>query len=449
MTGLLELRHQVQALVKAEQYSQALPIAQKLWDEAQPKDKWDGFNLAKCLRKIGRSEAALPVCQSVRSLDSHFAVINNLEGWCEYDIHVKPLQNAGDTPEEDGDEAGTGIDQAIAAVDRVLAQTKQEKFSPFTWMVLTISKLLVASGGEERARQALSYLDRLSPQLLETPKLSPILKPKDGTVSASEYENYALRRCKALLYAAEYAKCIDFANSELTAFPTRMGAYDIWLSYYRAKAFGLSGQADAACKELRRLVSMKPEWYMEHQIAEMEFQQGNVEQSWLSCVKASTMTGKAGAKVKLFTLMARVLDAKGDRDCARNHLLLHIALQREVGGRIREDVRELAISHQIECTEGKLEVQPSSTYMRELRPFWGQQMTGGRPRSLGRVKSLLDDRAGFIKTDDGTDIYFQLRDFEGPRSALAPGTKVSFTIVDSFDRKKGKASSRAELVRTA
>jgi cold shock CspA family protein len=87
--------------------------------------------------------------------------------------------------------------------------------------------------------------------------------------------------------------------------------------------------------------------------------------------------------------------------------------------------------------------------MRELRPFWGQQMTGGRPRSLGRVKSLLDDRAGFIKTDDGTDIYFQLRDFEGPRSALAPGTKVSFTIVDSFDRKKGKASNRAELVRTA
>ncbi len=333
-------------------------------------------------------------------------------------------------------------------MDRILALTKQEKFSPFTWVVLTISKLLVASGGEEKARQALSYLNRLNPQLLEAPKPSPFVKPKEGAVSASESETYALRRCKALLFAGEFAKCIDFANSELVAFPTRMGAYDIWLSYYRARAFGSSGQTDAACKELRRLVSMKPEWYMEHLIAEMEFQQGNVEQSWLSCVKASTMTGKPGAKVRLFILMARVLDAKGDRDCARKHLLLHIALQKEVGGRIREDVRELATSHQINCTEGKSEVQPSSAYMRELQPFWGQQMTGGRPRSLGRVKSLFDDRAGFIKTDDGTDIYFQLRDFEGPRSALAPGTKVSFNIVDSFDRKKGKASSRAELVRT-
>jgi tetratricopeptide (TPR) repeat protein len=442
------MRQRVQTLVKAEQYSQALPIAQKLWDEGQPRDKWDGFSLAKCLRKTGQSEAALAVCQSVRSLDSHFAAIDNLEGWCEYDIHIKPLQNAGDTPEEEGDEANTGLDQAIAAVDMILALTKQEKFSPFTWVVLTISKLLVASGGEEKARQALSYLDRLNTQLLEAPKLVPFLKPKEGAVTASEYETYALRRCKAFLYAGEYAKCIAFANSELKSFPTRMGAYDVWLSYYRAKAFGASGEPEAACKELRRLVSMKPEWYMEHLIAEMEFQQGNVEQSWLSCVKASTMTGKPGAKIKLFTLMARVSDAKGDRDCARNHLLLHIALQNEVGGRIREDVRELAISHQIECTAGKFEVQPSSAYMRELRPFWAQQMTGSRPRSLGRVKSLLDDRAGFIKTDDGTDLYFKLRDFEGPRSALVPGTKVSFIVVDSFDQRKGKASSRAEMVRT-
>ncbi len=202
MTAFLEMRQQVQTLVKAEQYSQALPIAQKLWDDGQPRDKWDGFNLAKCLRKTGQSEAALAACQSVRSLDSHFAAIDNLEGWCEYDIHIKPLQNAGDTPEEEGDEANTGIDQAIAAVDRFLALTRQEKFSPFTWVVLTISKLLVASGGEEKARQALSYLDRLNPQLLEAPKPSPFLKPKEGAVSASESETYALRRCKALLYAA-------------------------------------------------------------------------------------------------------------------------------------------------------------------------------------------------------------------------------------------------------
>jgi len=85
--------------------------------------------------------------------------------------------------------------------------------------------------------------------------------------------------------------------------------------------------------------------------------------------------------------------------------------------------------------------------LRALQPFWREEMARNAPRASGKIKTLLEDRAGFIHADDGSDIYFQTRDILGSRSALKPGTKVTFTTVDSFDRKKGKVSSRAEQVR--
>jgi tetratricopeptide (TPR) repeat protein len=450
---LSEKRDEVKRLHKANRHAEALPIARMLWQETEPKDKWDGFYFATCLRKTGQSETALEVCGAVRLLDPAFVQINNLQGWCEYDLHIKPSLKEDEVPDESGD-ANANVENAVLAANRVIALTKQEKFSPYTRVVLGVSKLLLSSGGQERARQSLSFLDRLTPELLETP--TSFVKPKEVGFRATEtkdyaleHEDYSLRRCKALLLACEFTKCIDFAKSQLTSFPSKIGRYDVWLAYYKAKALASSGHHEEACVEGRQLVSIKPEWYIEHLIAENEFRQNNMEAAWASCLRAATMTGKLASKVNLVTLMARVLEAKGNNEEARRHLLLHVALEAELGGTIREETRALAVKLGLQSADRKIPAENSSYYLKALQPFWREEMGRNIPRLPGRIKSLLGETAGFVRSADGQDFYFKVRDFLAPRGALTLGSQVTFTVVDSFDPVKGKASQRAEQIRLA
>ena len=68
-------------------------------------------------------------------------------------------------------------------------------------------------------------------------------------------------------------------------------------------------------------------------------------------------------------------------------------------------------------------------------------------RQTGTVKSHLSNGfGGFIAVDGQDDLYFSTP--RGSQDSLPLiGTKVSFIIVQAFDKKKNKASTRAEKVR--
>ncbi len=290
--------------------------------------------------------------------------------------------------------------------------------------------------------RALTFLDHLDPESLQKPSIFP-----KATDPASESEDYALRRCKALLYSNQFARCIEFADSQLKMFPRKIGKYDVWIAYYRCKALASSGQHKQAVEQLRLLVKIKSEWYIEHLIAENEFLQKNLEEAWSSCVRAAVMPESPSLKVKVFALMARVLEAEGKQDEAMRHLQLYMALQRELGRKIREETRGLASRLGL-AVDGKPALT-SSQYLSQLRPFWRAEMDRKTNRITGQIKTLMGEDAGFVCSEDGQEFYFKTSQFVGPRSALQPGSRVTFCLVDSFDRSKGKASQRAEQIRLA
>jgi tetratricopeptide (TPR) repeat protein len=85
---------------------------------------------------------------------------------------------------------------------------------------------------------------------------------------------------------------------------------------------------------------------------------------------------------------------------------------------------------------------------KQLKDWWGDQVQkASQQRQTGTVKSHLSNGfGGFIAVDGQDDLYFSTP--RGSQDPLPPiGTKVSFIIVAGFDKKKNKASTRAEKVR--
>ena len=85
---------------------------------------------------------------------------------------------------------------------------------------------------------------------------------------------------------------------------------------------------------------------------------------------------------------------------------------------------------------------------KQLKEWWGTPVQKvSQQRHTGTVKSHLSNGfGGFIAVDGQDDLYFST-----PRGSQDPlpliGTKVSFIIVQAFDKKKNKASTRAEKIR--
>ena len=84
--------------------------------------------------------------------------------------------------------------------------------------------------------------------------------------------------------------------------------------------------------------------------------------------------------------------------------------------------------------------------MAALRTSW--RGADDPSRTTGVVKSVLDGgKSGFIRFEDGSDDIFFSLPRNSTKDAPAPGTHVSFRVVDGFDKKKNRPSKRAVDVR--
>ncbi len=81
-----------------------------------------------------------------------------------------------------------------------------------------------------------------------------------------------------------------------------------------------------------------------------------------------------------------------------------------------------------------------------LRRWW--RLAEAAQRVAGTVKKVFENGGtGFVVADDGKEYYFRL-----PRSggrAPGEGTRVTFVLVEGFDKKKNRATMVAQGLRIA
>ena len=145
-----------------------------------------------------------------------------------------------------------------------------------------------------------------------------------------------------------------------------------------------------------------------------------------------------------FLTTAKILHKLQDNNNAKKHVQLAYLLRKEEGwdkipAKLAQVAKDLDIS--LDDIDGE-----SSKLIEELKKYWNDKLNDfvkNLPVYRGKIKTILPKGGGFIKGEDGGDIFFSKGDFHGNPNNLIIDMSVQYNVKDSYDKKKKKKSKSA------
>lgn len=432
MTDFRTLKERAETLRRDKQYEQALTAFDEVLnlypDQASERERW---GKAYCLRQLDRQREALDLCREIYRTHPEFGPNRNLYGWCVYDLEIKPLR------EGEPDDVKT----FFRAAEAITQLTLQEPYSPYERTVFEVLRYL-----KERqtypADEVLAWCDRLDPAKLSTEARRYSGRDGKERIEASALEQWYGHRTKALEHLRRWEELIVVCNEALDRLTEFHYSDEIWFRRRIATAKAELGDLSAAIGDLKALVRLKPEWFIQADLARLLHETGDDEAALEYAVDAALSPGELAFKWDLFALMGDLFAAQGKPEVAGQHYRLASALRAEQGW--REDIE---LAQQVRDLPPVPE-QPASSLARELEGVWRALKFSDQERGTGEIERIdAGKRNGFIRSDDGRRIFFRYRSFVSPRNRLMIGTKVSFFLQSSFDKSKNRDSEEAIDIR--
>ena len=432
MTDFRTLKEQAETLRRDKQFGPALAAFDELLnlypDQATERERW---GKAFCLRALGRQREALDLCREVYRTHPEFVPNRNLYGWCVYDLEIKPLR--------EGEPAD--IKTFYRAAEAITQLTLQEVYSPYERTVFEVLRYL-KDRQTYPADEVLAWCDKLDPDKLATEARKYTSRDGQERVEASPLEQWYSQRTKALEHLRRWEELIVVCNEALDRLTAFHYSDEIWFRRRIATAKAELGDTDAAIGDLKALVRLRPDWFIQADLARLLHEAGNDDAALEYAVDAALGPGELSYKWELFVLMGDLLAAQGKPDVAGQHYRLASALRAEQGWRedsdLAQQLRDLP----------PVPSQPASTLARELEGTWRALKFTDQERGTGEIERTdPGKRSGFIRASDGRSIFFRFRNFASPRDRLLIGTKVSFFLQPSFDKTRNRESNEAVDVR--
>ncbi|MBL8147686.1 MAG: hypothetical protein JNL34_15010 [Anaerolineae bacterium] len=432
MTDFRTLKDQAETLRRDKQFEQALAAFDELLnlypDQATERERW---GKAFCLRALGRQREALDLCREVYRTHPEFVPNRNLYGWCVYDLEIKPLR--------EGEPAD--IKTFYRAAEAITQLTLQENYSPYERTVFEVLRYLKYRQTYP-ADEVLAWCDKLDPDKLATEARKYTGRDGQERVEASPLEQWYGQRTKALEHLRRWEELIVVCNEALDRLTGFHYSDEIWFRRRIASAKAELGDTQAAIGDLKALVRLKPEWFIQADLARLLHENGEDEAALDYALDAALGPGELAYKWELFALMGDLLAAQGRPQEAGQHYRLASALRAERGWRedsdLAQQLRDLPL----------VPDQPAAAMARELEGTWRALKFTDQERGTGEIERTdPGKRSGFIRASDGRSIFFRFRNFASPRDRLLIGTKVSFFLQPSFDKTKNRESNEAVDVR--
>lgn len=435
MSDVLEIKKTASELRKNKQYSDALKLYQELWSNHRDEcNEWEGWGLATCLRKLEDPEKALEVCRQIYQINPDFENGKNLYAWCIYDIEIKK-----------GDEKiGRDEKDFFKAANAILELTLPDQYSPYVKTVFRVIDYIIKTRASYPVNDIIHWVDKLDPNSLSKEPFSFIGKDQKHREFQSDQEKWYAIKTKALEKNGAYEQCIDLCEKALYNIPKFHYNNDIWFKRRIALSKAHLGDKRNAAEELEVLLQNKKEWFIQHELARIYYDLGEIEKALAFAIEAALNFGKDENKWELFVLMAQILRRQGKIDNARNHLAFAVKLREEQGWNIPESLSNMTTEFNINShdTTDKKEL------FKKLKTFWEAEKYSSLPCMNGFVKTILrNGKAGFISGEDKKDYFFKISGFKGDRRKLLKGLKVKYNLEDSFDRKKNIRTKAATNIR--
>ena len=423
-----ELRNQAEALIKQSQFEAAAELYAQLWEQfPQSCDEWVAWNYARALRKLNRSLDAVEVCQRARSIKPDFDRLNQIYGWALYDVYMKGADETLDH------------NRFFKAANEIVSLTKQEIYSPFTWIVFRVVDYLKKKPNPSYAA-ILEWLDKLKPELLSKEERSAPQSDDHNDTYASEQEKWYTTRVRALLEMNRHNECIELCTQVLSMFTNFHHDYDIWLHWYRARSLRAENRLEEALSDLKYVETKKREFFVKHEIALVYFQMGDLQNA--IGIAAQAALGRAGLEFEweMFLHMAEILNAMGDRERAQEHAMLALKIRQENNWNIPNELTQIIKTLGVDPS---IDVNARTLYKR-LRPFWETLKPRTETAFIGRiVKIYANGKSGYIRTENRDRFFFGMQNVIGNKSQIIVGVPVGFNQKEEINHKTGKEEIHA------
>ncbi|WP_238907501.1 MULTISPECIES: tetratricopeptide repeat protein [Clostridium] len=410
-------------LFKEKNYTKAVELYVKVWDEDNI-DKWVGWEYATSLKNLGNIDEALKVCRILYKYEPTFKYNNDLYSWTLYEKYFKNL---------DAKEKPKSLNHLLKVADFIVNITNQSDKSPYErtiWRVVKIYK-------ESADLQAMLYWLKK----LDVNKLSDIcVKVKSNNKErelASQKEDWFYLMSKCLKEVKEYDECINMCDLALNNINKFHNDRDKWIQMEKAQCMANLGKEEDSIKLLEGILMKKNHWVIHYTIFKIKVKVGDIKGGLASAYAAALSKDPMKLKVNLYYEIGQILENNKSYEYA----LMHYILSRKV----REE-NEWKVSSQLNEAIDRLKNITAINNMdieKELNKFWTSGKLEGTEREDGYILRIMPNgRAGFIKTNI-ENYYFKTSSFLSHKKFIKEGTKVTFSIMDSFDIKKNKDTKEA------
>jgi len=258
---------------------------------------------------------------------------------------------------------------------------------------------------------------------------------------ASDKENWYAYKSKALMKLGKYEECFTISKEGLDNFQKFHYSNDVWFSRRIALAKKNMGNTTDTINELTAILTKRKEWFIQKELAEILFEENNIEEAFKYSIQAITNFGELDFKIDLLILIGKILKAKKQEELAYKHFILSQFI------RLNNDWRiPLPLSEEINQFNGQFaNIKSFLELKKELNNYWSSinnPQTSQAPNQnilTGIIKKILHDnergKDGFI-TSNGNEYYFKSSANYNLTPLITIDAKVQFRLLPAPDNKK-------------
>lgn len=245
---------------------------------------------------------------------------------------------------------------------------------------------------------------------------------------------------ESLIGLEKYDGALQFADEAMEKLPDSKSDAKLFITYKSAKAQYQLGNYEDSLDILNDIVKVKKESYVYTAIARNYYSLENYDEALSYAVKAALANRSVQNNLGTYLLIGELLDKKDLKDEAKNHYYLVYTYKKANNHRIDSNLCQI-----IQNAGLDMENTNYRKVQKELIPLWNELKYENMFRYSGTIKKVFEEKGiGFISNDfDSNDTFFSFKDFKSSEDIIYPGTKVSFYIEETFDKSKGKESTKA------
>lgn len=253
-------------------------------------------------------------------------------------------------------------------------------------------------------------------------------------------EKYYSYIIDSLIGLKKYENAFEFANEAIEVLPESRTDAKLFIRYKLAKIHMELGNYEESLEILEDIVKVKKEYYVYSSMAKNYYGLKNYKESLSYAVKAALINRSIQNNLSTYLLLGELLEKKGMKEESDKHYYLVYTYKKANNNKISSDLAEI-----IENAGFDMGNTNFRKVQKGLIQLWNELKYESMTRYSGTIKKVFEkDRIGFIKNDfDSNDTFFSFNEFKDEKYLIFPGTKVSFYVEDTFDKSKGRESTKA------